>query len=152
LTNASPTGVVENKDQGFICWSAFSDRLDVSIKSLSKISGDEPTMLTVPPRIAQNPIGIKSRDMGKSARDEIRETTGKNRAAAPTFCIKDEITATVPEIMGIIRTSERPPIDKMKLDTFDIMPVLSSPAPIIITAIMDITKTCKQQKRDYIFC
>ena len=96
-------------------------------------------MVTVPPKIAQNPIGINKRDIGNFAREEIRETTGKKSAAAPTFCINDEINATVPEIMGIIRFSEVPPIFKIKAATLLIIPVLSKPAPIIITAIMDIT-------------
>jgi len=66
--------------------------------------------VTVPPNIAQNPMGMSNRDIGKLERDDILETTGKNRAAAPTFCIKEEIIATVPEIIGIIRDSEVPPI------------------------------------------
>ena len=138
-TRTSPMGVVENNDQISIFCPSGNDVLDVSIRSLSRISGDEPTIVTVPPRIAQKPIGINSRDMGKFERDDIRETTGRNKAAAPTFCIKDEIIATVLEIIGMILASEVPPIFRIKLETFDIIPVLSKPAPMIITAMIDIT-------------
>jgi len=81
--------------------------------SFNKISGEDPTMVTVPPKIAQKPIGIKRRDMGKPERAEIRLTTGIKRAAAPTFCMKDEIKPTVLETIGIIRFSDVPPIFKL---------------------------------------
>jgi hypothetical protein len=82
----------------------------IKIKSFNKIKGLEPTMVIVPPKIAVNPIGINSRDIGIPERDEIRLTTGINSAAAPTFCIKDEINPTVEEIMGMTLGSEVPPI------------------------------------------
>ena len=117
---------------------------------IRNINGDEPTMLTVPPKIAQKPIGINKRDMGKLERDEIRETTGRNRAAAPTFCINEDIIATVPEIIGMMRDSEVPPIFSIKLDTFDMMPVLSKPAPIIMTAIIDITALLENPSNNWL--
>ena len=89
--------------------------------------------------MAQNPIGISKRDMGRPERAEIRLTTGIKRAAAPTFCIKEEMIATVLDTIGIIRFSEVPPVCKINEATLLIIPVLSKPAPIIITAIMDIT-------------
>ncbi len=67
----------------------------------------------VPPKIAQKPIGIKSRERGMSVRLEILETTGIYSAAAPTFCIKLDITPTELEIMGIIRFSVLPPYFKI---------------------------------------
>ena len=109
------------------------------MRSFSRIKGLEPTMVTVPPRIAQNPMGMSSRDMGRPVRAEIRLTTGRNRAAAPTFCMKLEMTPTVPEIMGMMRASVVPPTRMMKLATWDMIPVRSSPAPMIITAMIDIT-------------
>ncbi len=66
-------------------------------------------MVIVPPKMAQNPMGIKSRDIGNSARTEMRLSTGKNSAAAPTFCMKDEMTPTEPEMIGTIRVSFAPP-------------------------------------------
>ena len=84
-------------------------------------------------------MGIKSRLMGISVRTEIRLTTGRKRAAAPTFCIKLEITPTVPETIGIIRNSVFPPYFKIAAATRLIRPVLSRPAPIIITAMIEIT-------------
>ena len=56
----------------------------------------------VPPSIAQNPIGINRRDIGRLDREEIRETTGRKRAVAPTFCINEEMMATVLEMIGMI--------------------------------------------------
>ena len=109
------------------------------IRSFNKISGEEPTIVIVPPKIAQNPIGIKSRDNDNSVRTDIRLTTGKNSAAAPTFCIKDETKPTEPDIIGIIRLSVLPPIFRIYPANLDINPVLSRPAPIIITAIIEIT-------------
>ena len=96
-------------------------------------------MVNVPPSIAQKPIGIKSRESGISVRLEIRETTGMYRAAAPTFCMKLEIIPTELEIMGIILFSVFPPYFNIIAASCDISPVLSNPAPIIITAIIDIT-------------
>ena len=48
-------------------------------------------MVIVPPKIAQNPIGMSKRDRGMAVRRDIRLATGKNKAAAPMFCIKLEI-------------------------------------------------------------
>jgi hypothetical protein len=59
--------------------------------------------------MAQKPMGISRRDSGSPERAEIRLTTGRNRAAAPTFCIKLEMKATVPEISGMMRPSVAPP-------------------------------------------
>ena len=69
----------------------------------NKIKGLEPTIVMVPPRIAVKPIGISRRDKGIPERAEILATTGKKSAAAPTFCMNDEIKPTVAEITGIIR-------------------------------------------------
>ena len=109
------------------------------IRSFSKIKGDDPTIVIVPPRIAQKPIGISSRDIGISVRIETRLTTGRNNAAAPTFCIKLEIMPTVPEIMSMILDSAVPPNLVIQAATIDMTPVRSKPAPMIITAIIDMT-------------
>ena len=39
-----------------------------TIRSFSRINGDEPTMVSVPPRMAQKPIGINNREIGKPVR------------------------------------------------------------------------------------
>ena len=132
-------GVTSNKPNGCICWLGGNPALATPIRSFNKISGDEPTIVMVPPKIAQKPIGINKRDSDISVLTDIRLATGKKSAAAPTFCIKDEITPTEPDIMGIIRRSVLPPIFKMYPATFDINPVLSRPAPMIIIAIIEIT-------------
>ena len=54
-------------------------------------------------------MGISRRDSAMPVRVEIRLTTGRNRAAAPTFCMKLEMTATVPDTMGMTRFSLLPP-------------------------------------------
>ena len=77
------------------------------------MSGLDPTIVIVPPRIAQKPIGISRREREMPVRVEIRLTTGRNRAAAPMFCIKLEMTPTVPEMMGMIRPSVFPPTRRM---------------------------------------
>ena len=136
---ATPIGVTEKSDHVSICCSAGNAVFEVRIKSLSKINGLEPTIVMVPPKIAVKPIGINRRDIGKPERAEIRETTGRNSAAAPTFCMNDEIKPTVADIIGIIRPSVVPPTFKMNPATLVIKPVLSKPAPIIITATIDIT-------------
>ena len=74
-----------------------------------------------------------------SVRTEIRLTTGRNSAAAPTFCIKLEMIPTVPEIIGMMRISVFPPYFSMAAATRLIRPVLSSPAPMIMTAMIDMT-------------
>ena len=93
----------------------------------------------VPPRMAQKPIGIRSRDMGRPVLVETRLTTGKKRAAAPTFCMKLEITPTVEEIRKMIRDSVLPPTLVIHAATVDIAPVRSSPAPMIMTAMIEMT-------------
>ncbi len=106
---------------------------------MSRIRGDEPTMVTVPPSIAQKPMGMSRRDMGSPDRAEMRFTTGRNRAAAPTFCMNEEMIPTVADMIGIMRPSVVPPTLRMKVATLLMTPVLSRPAPMIITAIIEMT-------------
>ena len=72
-------------------------------------------------------------------RAEIRDTTGRNSAAAPTFCMKEDITPTVPEMIGMMRPSVVPPTWRIPAATWLITPVLSRPAPMIMTAMMETT-------------
>ena len=65
--------------------------------------------MTVPPKIAQNPIGMSSRDIGKLPLRAILETTGRKSAAAPMFCMKLEMHPTDAEMIVITRPSVRPP-------------------------------------------
>ena len=53
--------------------------------------------------------------------------------------MKDEITPTVADMIGMMRFSVVPPIFRIAAATWFMMPVLSRPAPMIITAIIDIT-------------
>jgi hypothetical protein len=138
-TSASPTGVTLNSPKVAICCSGGSAWLEVRIRSLSRMSGLDPTIVTVPPRMAQKPIGISSLDNGSPVRAEMRLTTGRNRAAAPTFCMKLEMMATVAEMSGMMRRSVRPPCLRIRPATVFMTPVLSRPLPMIITAMIEIT-------------
>ena len=138
-SSAAPTGVTENIDQVSICCSGSKVLLELISRSFSRISGLEPTMVSVPPRIAQKPIGISRRDIGNPVRAEMRPTTGRNSAAAPTFCMKPEITPTEPAMAGTMRRSECPARRRIAAATRLMRPVLSRPAPMIITAMIDTT-------------
>ncbi len=95
--------------------------------------------MTVPPRIAQNPIGISSLEMGKFAALDILLMTGRNNAVAPTFCINPEMPPTVDETTGMTVFSVFPPTFKIPFATAVITPVRSKPAPNIMTAMMAMT-------------
>ena len=82
-TRARPTGVTSNRPKGL--------SLKGTIRSLSRIRGLEPTRVTVPPRMAEKPMGISSLLMGILRFLLMRCTAGKNRAAAPMFCMKLEM-------------------------------------------------------------
>ena len=83
------------------------------MRSFKRISGLDPISVNVPPRMAQNPMGMTSRDIGIPVLVDIRLTTGRNRAAAPMFCMKPEIAATTPDTMGMILFSVLPPTRRM---------------------------------------
>ena len=132
-------GVTENRKNVSIFISEGRIWLELIIKSLSKIKGEDPTIVKVPPKIAQKPIGISNCESGISVLTEILLTTGKNRAAAPTFCIKLEIIPTLLETIGTILVSLFLPYFSIVAATLLIKPALSRPAPMIITAIIEIT-------------
>ena len=107
-------GVMENRWKVRIGSApAGSAEFAFRMRSFSRMSGLDPTIVMVPPRIAQKPIGISRREREMPVRVEIRLTTGRNRAAAPMFCMKLEMTPTVLEMMGIIRFSVLPPTRRM---------------------------------------
>ena len=84
--------------------------MDESSKSFSRISGLDPIIVAVPPRMMQKPTGIRRRDMGIPVRAETRLTTGRNNAATPMFCMKLEASAAIADMSGLIRVSVLPPI------------------------------------------
>ena len=139
ITKHTPIGVTENKENVSIFKSAGSSSFELMIKSFRRMRGDDPTIVIVPPKMAQKPIGIRRRESGISVLTDILLTTGRNKAAAPTFCIKLEMKPTVLETMGTIRASLAPPCFNIVAATLLIRPVLSKPAPIIMTAIIDST-------------
>ena len=103
------------------------------------IRGPEPTMVRVPPRIPENPMGISSREAGIFAALEIRRTAGKKRATEPMFCMKAEIRPTTVQITPRSLLSLEPARERIFRLTRFMSPVLSMPLPRIITPIMDTT-------------
>ncbi len=77
--------------------------------------------------------------MGMPVRAAMRPTTGRNRAAAPTFCMKLEMKPTVPDTAGMMRASVWPASFRITPATRVMSPVLSRPAPMIMTPMMEIT-------------
>ena len=114
VINTSPMGVTENRWKVRIgATPSGSASFAFRIKSLRRMRGLDPTIVIVPPRIAQKPIGINRRESEMPVRVEIRLTTGRNSAAAPMFCMKLEMSPTVPEMIGMIRRSVFPPTRRM---------------------------------------
>ncbi len=150
MINTIPIGVTANKEKLSMGWvPAVSDRFDDSMRSFSRIKGLDPTIVTVPPKIAQNPIGMSSRDIGRLPLRAILDTTGRKSAAAPMFCMKLEMHPTDAEMIVMTRPSVRPPNFKILPAAWLMIPVLSRPAPIIITAIMAITALLEKPSKRY---
>ena len=105
-----PMGVTSKRPKGSKVFSSKAGFWALSIyhfstRSLSRIRGLDPTRVRQPPIMAQNPMGINIRDTGMFNLRLIRKVAGIKRAAAPIFCIKLEIKATVPETRAVIRRS-----------------------------------------------
>ena len=84
-------------------------------------------MVRVPPRMAAKPMGMSSREMGMSWPRLMRCTAGKNRAAAPTFCMMLLIRATVAEMSTITRLARPPARRRAGLTKRPTRPVRSRP-------------------------
>jgi hypothetical protein len=110
-----------------------------AIRSFNRIKGLEPTRVMHPPITAQNPMGIKIFETGTFTCRHILFVAGKKSAAAPIFCIKLEINATVAEIRAMIRTSLFPASLMICLAKIFMTPVLSRPSPMMITAMIETT-------------
>ena len=128
-----PMGVWVKRPKGS---SFFPPR---TIKSFNRIVGLAPTSVMVPPMMAQNPMGIRSRDIGIPILLAIRWVAGRNRAAAPMFCIILDMIPTVPDTSVMTFFSLLPANLIIGPATLFITPVLSRPAPIMITAMMETT-------------
>jgi len=96
-------------------------------------------MVTVPPRMTANPMGIRIREMGIPVDLEIRRSDGKKSAAAPMFCINAEINPTVTETRPTSFFSLDPAVLIIDSVTRFMAPERSTPYPRIMTAIIDIT-------------
>jgi len=84
-------------------------------------------------------MGISIFEMGIFICLHILLVAGRKSAAAPIFCIKLEIKATVPEIRPMILISLLPASLMIWCAKTFITPVLSRPAPIIMMAIIETT-------------
>ena len=113
--------------------------MELEIKSFNTMRGLEPIIVRVPPRIAQKPIGISSLDRGIPVRVEMRLTAGRNRAAVPMACMKLATSPATPEIIGMTRRSLLPATRRMYETRWVITPVRSSPAPMIMSAMIEMT-------------
>jgi hypothetical protein len=103
------------------------------------INGLDPTRVKVPPKMAENPTGMSRSEMGVLVCLLTRWMAGKNRAAAPMFCIKLEMTATAPEKSKMMRRRLEPAIRNNGLTPRLITPVWLRPWPIMITAMIEMT-------------
>src|SRR5690625_3506676 len=118
-------------------------------------------MVSEPPTSALKLTGIKSRDDEISSRADSRLTTGMKMAVTPTFCIKPETKPTDAASRVRTRDSCGPPSFRIMEDTRFITPVLSRPAPRIMTAMTAITAldanrseehTSELQSRGHLVC
>jgi len=110
-----------------------------AIRSFNRIRGLDPTSVIQPPMTAQNPMGMRIRDTGTFNWRQILLAAGRNRAAAPMFCIKLEMNATVPEIRVMILTWLFPASRMIWREKVFITPVLSRPSPMMMTAMIETT-------------
>src|SRR3989339_721271 len=118
-----------------------------TMRSFRRMVGLAPTRVMVPPIMAQNAMGINTLEVGMPNRLDILWVTGMNRAAAPIFCIMLEMMPTVPAIRRMTLLSLLPARARMGLATLFITPVLSRPAPMIITAIMEQTALLERPEK-----
>ena len=108
-------------------------------RSLSRISGELPTMVRVPPITIATATGSSSLDRLMPVREDSRETTGRYSAITEGFCITDELSPAMPETSSS-RRSSRPRARRSSQPARRLSaPVRSRPIPRIIVAITLIT-------------
>ena len=139
-SNTRPIGAMLNIEKGSMV-SAPEGRLRLtdSTRSFSRICGELPTMVMVPPRMMQQAMGSSRRDNGRPVRVEIRATTGRNNAVTAGFCMTAEISPVMPHRTSSRRRSS--PFDRRRMCDAAVFstPVRSSPAPRIIVAMIATT-------------
>ena len=91
------------------------------------IRGPDATIVRVPPSIAANPIGMRRRDIGILLLVEILRMAGKNKAAAPMFCMKADINPTAEQTVAVNRFSLEPPTRRIGPVIRRITPERSTP-------------------------
>src|SRR6476660_6404610 len=79
--------------------------LDETSKSLSRISGEVPTIVSEPPITMAMASGNRKRDRGKPVRELRREATGRYSAITDGFCMKDELRPATAEVNSNRRDS-----------------------------------------------
>ena len=142
ISSAIPIGVMAKSFSGTKgSWvkGAPLDSHQPAIRSFNIMSGLDPISVRQPPVMAQNPMGIRILAAEILSCLLMRMVAGRKTAAAPIFCIRLEITATVAETISIIRFSPVPAILIICVATVFITPVFFNPAPIIIMAMMETT-------------
>src|SRR5690606_7774537 len=108
-------------------------------RSLSRISGELPTMVRVPPSTIDTATGSSSRDRLTPVRDDRRETTGRYSAITDGFCITDELSPAMPETSSSRRSSAPRARRSSQAARRLRAPVRSRPMPRIIVAMTLIT-------------
>ena len=114
-------------------------RLALATRSLSRISGELEIMVMLVPARMQQAMGSSRRFSGIPVRELRRLTTGMNSAARAWLCMIADMLPTIALIRCETRVSTPPASLRMKFAALPSMPVRSRPAPMIITAINDIT-------------
>ena len=81
-TSETPTGVTANRPKVSILAPTGMAEFALTIRSFTRINGEEPTIVMVPPRIAQVPIGMRSRLRGRSVRGDTAHHGQKESGSA----------------------------------------------------------------------
>ena len=108
-------------------------------KSLSRISGELPTMVKLPPMMMAAETGISRRDRLMPVRAVNRETTGRYSAVAEVFCMMAEFRPATACASNSSRCSMPCARRSNQLAKRLSAPVRSRPAPRIMVAMTFIT-------------
>ena len=109
------------------------------IKSLSRINGEFEIIVMLVPHRIMHAIGNSRRLSGRPVRALMRLTTGRNSADSAWLWTTADRLPTIALISSDTRDSTPPARRRMNEAALFSTPVRSRPAPMIITAINEIT-------------
>ena len=107
----------------------------VRSRSLSRISGELPTIVRPPPMTMAAAMGSSRRDSGRPVREDRREATGRYSAITDGFCITDELRPAMAVVSRISRCSTPCARRSSHAARRFSAPVRSRPAPRIMVAM-----------------